>query len=148
MFWESDELGRHVTLGIRASVTSKGLVEWRTQSQRRASDHRTVNAPIVPMFTVNIREAFRTPSWARDWLRGFYEKTRLPLVPIYGFFPVKLKTIFGEPIIPDLNTTPEELAALVRTRVRMLIKHHQRCPGSILHALLERVPFFRKRRRR
>ncbi|KAK3762046.1 hypothetical protein RRG08_050621 [Elysia crispata] len=100
------------------------------------------NVPIIPMFTVNIREAFRTPGWARDWFRGFYEKTRLPLVPIYGFFPVKLKTIFGEPIVPDPNTTPEELAALVRTGIRSLINQHQRCPGSILHALLDRFPFF------
>ncbi|GFR88460.1 hypothetical protein ElyMa_006100400 [Elysia marginata] len=30
------------TLGTRASVTSKGLVEWRPQ--RPASDHRTANA--------------------------------------------------------------------------------------------------------
>lgn len=25
------------------------------------------------------------------WLRRLYEKTRLPIVPIYGIFPVKMK---------------------------------------------------------
>ncbi|GFN90774.1 transmembrane protein 68-like [Plakobranchus ocellatus] len=102
------------------------------------------NVPIIPMFTVNIREAFRTPSWARDWLRGIYEKSRLPIVPIYGFFPVKLKTVFGEPIIPDASYTPEELAAVVRIRIKDLIEENQHCPGSILRALLERFPMFRQ----
>ncbi|KAK0069383.1 transmembrane protein 68 [Biomphalaria pfeifferi] len=101
------------------------------------------NVPIIPMFTVNIREAFRTPGWARAWLRGIYERTRLPIVPIYGFFPVKLKTIFGEPILPVPNTNPEELAEKVKAAIESLIRKHQKCPGSILRALLERLPFFR-----
>ncbi|XP_005111889.1 transmembrane protein 68 [Aplysia californica] len=101
------------------------------------------NVPIIPMFTMNIREAFRTPGWARAWLRGFYERTRLPLVPIYGFFPVKLKTIFGEPIIPNPTLSHEELRDLVKSRIEDLIISHQPRPGSILQALLQRFPWFR-----
>uniref|UniRef100_A0A0B6ZPE6 Phospholipid/glycerol acyltransferase domain-containing protein n=1 Tax=Arion vulgaris TaxID=1028688 RepID=A0A0B6ZPE6_9EUPU len=101
------------------------------------------NVPIIPMFTVNIREAFRTPSWARAWLRDFYEKTRLPIMPIYGFFPVKLRTVFGEPIYPYQHSSPEELAIHVQANIQGLITKHQKIPGSILRSLLERVPFFR-----
>ncbi|CAL1546339.1 unnamed protein product [Lymnaea stagnalis] len=101
------------------------------------------NVPIIPMFTKNIREAFRTPYWARAWLRGLYEKTRIPCVPAYGFFPVKLKTIFGEPILPNPNLTAEELAERVKSAIENLIEKHQTCPGSILRALLERIPFLR-----
>jgi len=42
------------------------------------------------MFTKNCREAVRTMSLGRRFLRYIYEKTRLPLVPIYGIFPVKM----------------------------------------------------------
>ncbi|CAG5117786.1 unnamed protein product [Candidula unifasciata] len=101
------------------------------------------NVPIIPMFTVNIREAFRTPGWARAWLREFYEKTRLPIMPIYGFFPVKLRTVLGEPIYPSHLMSAEELAAKVQASVEDLIAKNQKVPGSILRALLERVPFFK-----
>ena len=58
------------------------------------------------MFTKNCREAVRSMSFGRrkrstilsrdstaslsGFLRYIYEKTRLPLVPIYGIFPVKM----------------------------------------------------------
>ena len=47
--------------------------------------------PIIPFFTKNAREAFLTPKFGRPILRWLYEKTRGPLVPIYGGFPVKLE---------------------------------------------------------
>ncbi|XP_023247063.1 transmembrane protein 68 isoform X2 [Copidosoma floridanum] len=64
---------------------------------------------IIPIFTKNIREAFRTISWGRRfWLR-LYAATRFPFVPIYGGFPVKLKTFIGKPIPYDGSLTPEQL---------------------------------------
>ena len=65
------------------------------------------------MFTRNCREAFRSVSWGKSkfyiydtevpnlekssvwlqilaYLRKIYERTRWPIVPIYGMFPVKL----------------------------------------------------------
>ena len=46
---------------------------------------------IIPVFTVNLREAFRSVSLFKDYFRKFYDRTRLPIVPIYGGFPVKLR---------------------------------------------------------
>ena len=49
-------------------------------------------APIIPIFTKNCREAFRTISFGRNLLLKLYEMIRLPCVPMYGGFPVKLIT--------------------------------------------------------
>lgn len=48
-------------------------------------------------------------------LRSLYERIRLPVVPLYGGFPVKLRTFVGEPIPYNPNTTAEELTAKVRS---------------------------------
>lgn len=65
------------------------------------------------MFTKNVREAFRTVSWGkRLWIR-LYAATRFPWAPVYGGFPVKLKTFVGKPIPYDPNLTPEELQVKV-----------------------------------
>ncbi|KAK3090668.1 hypothetical protein FSP39_013564 [Pinctada imbricata] len=104
------------------------------------------NVPIIPIFTQNVREAFRTPSITRNWLRWVYEKTRLPIVPIYGFFPVKLKSFVGEPIVPGQNEDPEDLAKRVQVSMQELIKCNQRLPGSILRALVDRLDFLQIQR--
>ncbi|ODN05145.1 Transmembrane protein [Orchesella cincta] len=98
--------------------------------------------PIIPMFTQNIREAFRSFSWGMRFWRWLYAKTHLPLVPIYGFFPVKMKTYIGKPIPYDPNNTPEMLAQQAAHAIENLIKEHQRVPGSVFHALIER--FYKK----
>ncbi|RWS30023.1 transmembrane protein 68-like protein [Leptotrombidium deliense] len=94
--------------------------------------------PIIPVFTVNIREAFRSLSIGKNFFRKIYEKTRLPIVPIYGGFPVKLKTIVGKPIEYDKNLTPEQLALKVAETIETMIRENQRIPGSILKALFDR----------
>ncbi|XP_015909938.1 DGAT1/2-independent enzyme synthesizing storage lipids [Parasteatoda tepidariorum] len=95
-------------------------------------------APIIPVFTENIREAFFTLSWGKKWLRSIYERTRIPLVPIYGGFPCKLKTIVGKPIEYDASITPQEMAERVADRMKSMIKQHQKLPGSITRSVLER----------
>ncbi|XP_052776723.1 transmembrane protein 68-like [Mya arenaria] len=95
--------------------------------------------PVIPMFTKNIRESFRTPGWGRSSLRWVYEKCRLPIVPIYGLFPVKMTTYFGPPIYPEEGMTAEDLAQKVQAGIESLIKEHQIVPGNILRALGERV---------
>nr|XP_022314363.1 transmembrane protein 68-like isoform X2 [Crassostrea virginica] len=97
------------------------------------------NVPIIPVFTQNVREAFRTPKVTRSCLRRIYEKTRLPIVPIYGFFPVKFKMFVGDPIYPSEDKTSEALANEVMTSVGTLIYQHQRLPGNILCALVDRL---------
>lgn len=91
------------------------------------------------MFTKNVREAFRTMSWGRRiWLR-IYAATKIPVAPLYGGFPVKLKTYIGKPIPYDSSLTPEELKDNVAKALEDLIKQHQKVPGSIMRALIERI---------
>ena len=66
------------------------------------------------MFTENCRESFRTPEWGRNFFRWIYEKTKIPLCPIYGGFPVKMITHLGKPMTFNYdNTTPEEVSVQV-----------------------------------
>jgi len=94
--------------------------------------------PILPMFTQNIREAFRTVQWGSRFWHWLYSQTKLPLIPIYGFFPVKMKTIIGKPIVYDPSMTPEVLAAKTSAAIQNLILEYQVLPGSIWRALLNR----------
>uniref|UniRef100_A0A1B6CJS1 Phospholipid/glycerol acyltransferase domain-containing protein n=1 Tax=Clastoptera arizonana TaxID=38151 RepID=A0A1B6CJS1_9HEMI len=94
--------------------------------------------PIIPIFTQNVRESFRCINFGRRfWLR-LYLWTRLPIIPIYGGFPVKLKTHVGPPILHDGSLSPEELQIKVASALEELILKHQRIPGGILRALVER----------
>ncbi|XP_013182797.1 PREDICTED: transmembrane protein 68 isoform X2 [Papilio xuthus] len=95
--------------------------------------------PIVPMFTRNVREAFRTVGWLRGLCLRIYAKTRVPLAPVYGGFPVKLVTHLGPPIPHDDNITPEQLQKKVASAIEKLVEEHQRVPGNILFALAERI---------
>ncbi|RLU26879.1 hypothetical protein DMN91_000677 [Ooceraea biroi] len=72
------------------------------------------------------------------WLR-IYARTKFPLAPIYGGFPVKLVTYVGKPIQCDGDLTPEELQLKVADALQNLIRKHQRIPGNISWALVERV---------
>uniref|UniRef100_A0A670I3S1 Transmembrane protein 68-like n=1 Tax=Podarcis muralis TaxID=64176 RepID=A0A670I3S1_PODMU len=70
--------------------------------------------------------------------RWVYEKTRCLLLPVYGGFPVKLRTYIGEPIPYDPNITATELAEKTKTALENLRDRHQKMPGNILRALSER----------
>ncbi|XP_050697194.1 transmembrane protein 68-like isoform X1 [Eriocheir sinensis] len=102
------------------------------------------NAPIVPVFTENIREAFRVVSWPQRLWVMLYEKLRFPCAPIYGGFPVKLRTHLGKPIYPKAGETPEELAERIQEALAVLIRENQRLPGRILRALVARAYEFPK----
>ncbi len=69
--------------------------------------------------------------------------SRFPLAPIFGGFPVKLRSFIGKPIPFDPTDTPETLKAKCLSELQDLINNHQRVPGSIVRALLER--FSRKK---
>lgn len=101
--------------------------------------------PIVPIFTENLREAFRTVSFGKRIFLRIYAALRFPIVPIYGGFPVKLITHIGKPIPYDPNITPEDLQRKVAAALSDLIKNNQRIPGSILQGLLARIPYFKKK---
>ncbi|XP_028592776.2 DGAT1/2-independent enzyme synthesizing storage lipids-like [Podarcis muralis] len=93
--------------------------------------------PIIPIFTQNICEAYRNIGKSR-LTRWLYEKTRLIYLPVYGGFPVKLRTYIGEPIPYDPNITAAELAEKTKTAIENLRDKHQKRPGNILRAISER----------
>ncbi|XP_055388614.1 transmembrane protein 68 [Condylostylus longicornis] len=95
-------------------------------------------ADIIPFFTENLREGFRQVGILRNFFMKLYAKTRIPVVPIYGGFPVKFRSYLGKPIKYDPLLTPEELQRKVASQLEELINKHQRLPGSILKALLDR----------
>ena len=69
-----------------------------------------------------------------EWL---YNKTKAPLAPLYGGFPVKLTTHIGDAIYPDcLNV--DEVRAITHENMKKMIKKHQTLPGSIFRAIAER----------
>lgn len=69
------------------------------------------------MFTENARDSFRTPRWGRKCFRGLYEKTRLPICPIYGGFPVKMISHLGKPISFLEDTQPDDIKHVVKNAV-------------------------------
>lgn len=97
--------------------------------------------PIIPLFTENVREGFRQINFFGKFFIKIYNAIRIPVRPIYGGFPVKFRTYLGEPIPYDPNLTPEQLQEKVALRLEDLINRHQRIPGSILRALLDRFSF-------
>ena len=64
------------------------------------------------------------------WER-IYQSTKIPMVPMYGLFPVKLKTHIGSPIYPKPGMTPEELSKLTVEAMENMIAKHQVLPGNL-----------------
>ena len=72
------------------------------------------------------------------WL---YNKTKAPLSPTYGGFPVKLVTHFNTPIHPDNDINVDDLREKTLNSVKGLIKKHQKLPGDIFRAVAERLDY-------
>ncbi|XP_063307458.1 DGAT1/2-independent enzyme synthesizing storage lipids [Pelobates fuscus] len=124
--------------GVREALFSDEnyVLVWRNRTgfAQVAIDAKV---PIIPMFTQNIREGFRSLGVLRV-SRWLYERFKFPLVLIYGGFPVKLRTYLGDPIPYEPNITPAELAEKTKNAIQSLIAQHQKIPGNIFQALLER----------
>jgi 1-acyl-sn-glycerol-3-phosphate acyltransferase len=99
--------------------------------------------PVVPVFTENIREAFRVVPFGAGLFYRIFERTKLPLRPLFGGFPVKLVTHIGPAIYPAEGMTPEALRDLCKAGLETLIAENQRRPGTIFHAIVDR--FWRRR---
>lgn len=102
------------------------------------------DVPVLPVFTENIRESFRVLPFGEKFFHWVWTKTRLPMRPLFGGFPVRLRTHIGEPIYPEEGMTPELLRDRCKEALELLISTHQRVPGSILRGILDR--FFSKPR--
>ena len=96
-------------------------------------------APIIPIFTENIREAYCTMSTGRKIWRYIYNKTKLPIIPIYGGFPVKLTTHIGTPIRVTQDETAHQLKERVEGAIAEMISTHQRPEPSIKEAVMDRM---------
>ncbi|XP_067323525.1 DGAT1/2-independent enzyme synthesizing storage lipids-like isoform X2 [Anolis sagrei] len=99
--------------------------------------------PIIPMFTQNVRESIRSLG-GLSLFRLMYEYLRLPIVPLYGNFPVKLRTYVGDPIPYKAKVTADELADKAKTAVQSLIDKHQKIPGNVFRAVMERFQTWEK----
>jgi len=95
--------------------------------------------PIIPIFTENIREAYSTMRTGRLVWKYIFDKTKLPMIPIYGGFPVKLTTHVGEPIRAHKDETATQLKVRVQAAIENMIATHQRPQQKIIDAVLERV---------
>ncbi|XP_033011121.1 transmembrane protein 68-like isoform X2 [Lacerta agilis] len=122
--------------GREANFSNDYNIMWgkRTGFARIALEAKV---PIIPIFTQNCGEIFRNIGKTR-LTRWLYEKTRLLYLPMYGGFPVKLRTYIGEPIPYDPNITAAELAEKTKTAIENLRDKYQKRPGSILRAISER----------
>jgi len=94
--------------------------------------------PVLPVFTENIRESFRVLPCGHKFFLRLFERTRLPLRPLFGGFPVKLPTHIGEPIYSTPDTTPEQLRDQCRDALEKMVEEHQRVPGSIFRGIVDR----------
>merc|ERR1712156_373444 len=100
-------------------------IEWKSRVgfAKIAIDARV---PVIPVFTQNLREAFRTVGIFRPIMMKIYNRLRFPCVPLYGGFPVKLRTIIGTPIPYDKEDTPFTLKEKCKEAIENLVKGHQR----------------------
>jgi len=144
-----DSLAEELTSGSILGLSPGGIYEaqfsdhyYKVEWRKRVGFARAAlkaNVPILPVFTVNIREAFRYLPFFNKFWHFIYSHTRLPLRPIFGGFPVKLTTHIGQPIYPSPEMTPEELKHQVKEQIEAMISQHQRVPGKILPSILDRV---------
>ena len=93
-------------------------------------------APIVPVFTENIRSAYTSLGLGARLWRQLYERTRLPMVPIYGGLPVRLTTHVGAPIRVRREESAAQLGARVQAAMRRMVAAHQAGPRPSLATLL------------
>ena len=96
--------------------------------------------PIIPVYTENIRLAYRTMQSGNSLFRSIFEATKLPFVPFYGGFPVELVTHVGKPIILEEGESMLQLHQRVQTSMRTIIDEN-RGHKSVLEALKDRFSF-------
>jgi len=96
-------------------------------------------APIIPIFTENIRETYCTMEAGKNIWRFLYEKTKLPLVPVYGGFPVRLTTHVGNPLRAKPDETADQFAQRVQKTMQEMISMHQPEGKGISELVLDRI---------
>jgi len=93
--------------------------------------------PIIPVYTENIRLAYKTMSTGESLFRAQFEFTKIPCIPMYGGFPIKLTTFIGNPMFVKEGESPLELQSRVRLEVKKMVAQYQ-IEKDVLSALEER----------
>jgi hypothetical protein len=63
---------------------------------------------------------------------------QVPIVPLYGGFPVRLRTHVGKPIYPADYDGVEAVRQATVEAMEALIRRHQKLPGSVARSVRER----------
>nr|XP_009862213.2 transmembrane protein 68-like [Ciona intestinalis] len=124
--------------GVREALFSENYsLVWQSR-QGFAKAAIDAKVPIIPVFTENCRQAFDFIGTGKKIFRMLYERTRWPLMPMYGGFPVKMRTYIGAPIPYDPTLTPYELVSKVRKVLEHMIRTHQTPNKSVVMAIIDR----------
>ena len=126
--------------GTREAITSDSnyQMNWRSDAGFAKLAVQS-KVPVIPIFTQNSREITGRFNCFNKFFNNLYNTKKVAYTLIYGWYPVKLKTYIGEPILYDESRTVEELTKLTKDSLDALIKKHQRLPGNVKSALLDRV---------
>lgn len=126
--------------GVREAIAGRPRFYRVTWGERAGFARLAVKTgvPVLPVFGENVEETFRAPFAHARPFQAFYERTRLPIVPLVPVaFPVKVRTWIGEPIEP--GDSPEALRDRVRDALQALIDRHQSARPRLARALAQRI---------
>ncbi|XP_003740980.1 transmembrane protein 68 [Galendromus occidentalis] len=142
---ESLKKGHHCAVAPGGSIEAAFSKDYELMWNGRkgfAEVAKECGVPIVPMFTTNSQQAMPVSTFGfRDLFLAVYERTKEHIFVPLICFPVKMRTYFGEPIFCGDDETPEELAKRVEAALYALRDKHQRRPGNVLLALMERLGY-------
>uniref|UniRef100_T1J2Z2 Phospholipid/glycerol acyltransferase domain-containing protein n=1 Tax=Strigamia maritima TaxID=126957 RepID=T1J2Z2_STRMM len=104
-----------------------------------AKEAKVASTAIVPIFCINLNEAFWTPYIIQKFAQSRVAPKGFAFA--WGGLPVKLTSIVGKPITYDESKTAEDIFNETLSALKELIALNQRIPGNKFCALLDR---FRK----
>ncbi|MBN2800058.1 MAG: acyltransferase family protein [Deltaproteobacteria bacterium] len=131
--------------GTREALTGRDRHYQLVWRERRGFAEVALEAgvPLIPVFTENIEEVYRSPGVDARPIQALYERTRWPIVPVVGLglapLPVKLTTWLGPQVVPREGESPEALRERVREALEALIAAHTHPRPRIARALWARV---------
>ena len=111
--------------GVREAITTSAedyAPRWYGK-KGFAEIARRAQAPIVPLFTQNMREVFLVLGGSIPLVQRLYRLTKLPFTPFFGPIPVPLTTVAGAPIAHDERRSAADTAEVVRLALAALMRH-------------------------